>query len=103
MRELQVVSIDVILKLLLFHLVTDERADGTHFVAFLVLRQLFSADAREDCQAVLALRILWAKGISFIRQNTLSCQSKQKMRQLERTYLDLTGTVCFRKIKIKKH
>lgn len=53
-------SVDVILKLLLIHLVTDERADGTHFVAVLVLCQLFPADAREACQAMLTLGHLWA-------------------------------------------
>lgn len=31
-----------------------------------------------------------------MRQYTLSCQNKQKMRRLEQTYLDLTGTLCFR-------
>lgn len=55
-------SIHVILKLLLVHLVTDEGAHGTHFVAVLVLCHLFFGEAREGCQAVLALGYLVLAG-----------------------------------------
>lgn len=46
--------VDVIFKLLLIQVVTDEGAHGAHLVALLVLGQVLSAEAREGYEAVLA-------------------------------------------------
>lgn len=58
---LYVMCVDMILKLRLFHLVTDKSADGAHFMTLFVLCQLLLADARERYQAVLALGHLRVK------------------------------------------
>ena len=40
-------AVDVIFELGLCHVIADERAEGTHPVALLVLLQLLQCDARE--------------------------------------------------------
>lgn len=48
----QLMTVDVIFKHSLLHVVTDQCAEGTHSVTLLVLLQFVSGDAREALLAV---------------------------------------------------
>ncbi len=47
-------TVDVSFKLLLFHIVTDQSAEWTHFVRLLMFCQFILADARKDLLTMLA-------------------------------------------------